>query len=151
MLPIVCWAAKPTIAATRAVEAKSPAASFSSSVNWAIAIAPTITTTTRKTRRRRTRSRVRVERETWETAGDMEAKLPTAAPPEAIPGMPEFPYTNWGPWLALLGVLMALGTAIAISVPIAIVDNLADSAGEAAGNADGLSSTGLALAQMAQE
>jgi membrane protease YdiL (CAAX protease family) len=78
----------------------------------------------------------------------MEAKLPTAAPPEAIPGKPEFPYTNWGPWLALLGVLMALGTAIAISVPIAIVDNLADGAGK---NGDGLSSTALALAQMAQE
>src|SRR6478735_9343902 len=132
MLPIVCWAAKPTIAASTAVEARIPAASLSSSVNWAIAIAPTITTTTRKTRRRRTRSRVRVERETWETAGDMEAKLPTAAPPEAIPGKPEFPYTNWGPWLALLGVLMALGTAIAISVPIAIVDNLVDTANTAA-------------------
>jgi len=78
----------------------------------------------------------------------MEAKLPTAAPPDAIPGRPEFPYANWGPWLALLGVLMALGTAIAISVPIAIVDNLADTAGK---NADGLSGTGLALAQMAQE
>ena len=81
----------------------------------------------------------------------MEAKLPTAAPPEAIPAKPEFPYTNWGPWLALLGVLMALGTAIAISVPIAIVDNVADTAGEAGKNADGLSGTALALAQMAQE
>jgi membrane protease YdiL (CAAX protease family) len=78
----------------------------------------------------------------------MEAKLPTAAPPDAIPGAPEFPYTNWGPWLALLGVLMALGTAIAISVPIAIVDNLANTAGE---NVDELSGTALALAQMAQE
>lgn len=101
------------------------------------------------------RSRVRVERETWETAGDMEAKLPTAAPPEAIPSKPEFPYTNWGPWLALLGVLMALGTAVAISVPIAIVDNLAGTAhtaAESGKNADqGLSSTALALAQMAQE
>jgi membrane protease YdiL (CAAX protease family) len=82
----------------------------------------------------------------------MEAKLPTAAPPEAIPGKPEFPYTNWGPWLALLGVLMALGTAIAISVPIAIVDNVVNTAGEAGRNGDeGLSSTALALAQMAQE
>jgi uncharacterized protein len=81
----------------------------------------------------------------------MEAKLPTAAPPDAIPGEPDFPYTNWGPWLALLGVLMALGTAIVISVPIAIVDNLADTAGEAGKNADGLSGTALALAQMAQE
>jgi membrane protease YdiL (CAAX protease family) len=79
----------------------------------------------------------------------MEAKLPTAAPPEAIPGKPEFPYTNWGPWLALLGVLMALGTAIAISVPIAIVDNVVNTAGRNGG--EGLSSTALALAQMAQE
>jgi CAAX protease family protein len=81
----------------------------------------------------------------------MEAKLPTAAPPDAIPGEPDFPYTNWGPWLALLGVLMALGTAIVISVPIAIVDNLAGTAGEAGKNADDLSATALALAQMAQE
>jgi membrane protease YdiL (CAAX protease family) len=77
----------------------------------------------------------------------MEAKLPTAAPPEAIPGKREFPYTNWGPWLALLGVLMALGSAIVISVPVAIVDNLA----EAGRNTDGLSDTALALAQMGQE
>jgi uncharacterized protein len=143
MLPIVCWAAKPRIAASRAVEAKSPAASFSSSVNWAIAIAATIRNTTRKRRRRRKRSRVFVERETWETAGDMEAKLPTAAPPEAIPGKPEFPYTNWGPWLALLGVLMALGTAIVFSVPIAIVDN--------PGAGEDLSGAALALAQLGQE
>jgi CAAX protease family protein len=81
----------------------------------------------------------------------MEAKLPTAAPVEAIPGKPEFPYSNWGPWLALLGVLMALGTAIVLSVPIAIVDNLGAAAGEAGKNADGLSGTALALAQMAQE
>jgi membrane protease YdiL (CAAX protease family) len=81
----------------------------------------------------------------------MEAKLPTAAPVDAIPGEREFPYSNWGPWLALLGVLMALGTAIVLSVPIAIVDNLGDTAGEAGKNADGLSGTALALAQMAQE
>ena len=74
----------------------------------------------------------------------MEAKLPTAAPPDAIPGKPEFPYTNWGPWLALLGVLMALGTAIVISVPIAIVDNPAR-------QGEDLSGTALALAQLAQE
>jgi CAAX protease family protein len=77
----------------------------------------------------------------------MEAKLPTAAPPDAIPGEPDFPYSNWGPWLGLLGILMALGTAILLSVPIAIVDT----AGEAGKNADELSGTALALAQMAQE
>jgi uncharacterized protein len=77
----------------------------------------------------------------------MEAKLPTAAPPDAIPGEPDFPYSNWGPWLALLGILMALGTAILLSVPIAIVDDLRE-AGE---NADELSDTALAFAQMAQE
>jgi membrane protease YdiL (CAAX protease family) len=73
----------------------------------------------------------------------MEAKLPTAAPVGAIPGRPDFPYSNWGPWLAVLGVLLALGTAIVLSVPIAIVDN--------PGQGNDLSSTALALAQLAQE
>ena len=83
----------------------------------------------------------------------MEAKLPTAAPPEAIPGKPEFPYSNWGPWLAVLGVLMAIGTAIVLSIPIAIVDGIADSAGDVGENAgaNDLSATALALAQLAQE
>jgi uncharacterized protein len=81
----------------------------------------------------------------------MEAKLPTAAPPEAIPWKPDFPYSNWGPWLGLLGVLLAIGTAIVISVPIAIVDNLGEAANEVGENANDLSSTALALAQMAQE
>src|SRR3954454_16243056 len=143
MLPIVCWAAKPMTAASSAVDAKIPAASFSSSVNWAIAIAATMRKRTRKRSRRRKRSRVCVERETCETAGDMEAKLPTAAPPEAIPGGREFPYANWGPWLALLGVVMALGSAIVLSVPIAIVDN-------PRGGED-LSGSALALAQLGQE
>jgi membrane protease YdiL (CAAX protease family) len=61
----------------------------------------------------------------------------------AIPGPREFPYSNWGPWLAALGVLLAIGSALVISVPIAIVDN------PGAGN--DLSSTALALAQLAQE
>ena len=79
----------------------------------------------------------------------MEAKLPTAAPPDAIPGRSEFPYTNWGPLLALLGVVLAIGTAIVLSVPIAIVDNLGDAAGDAG---DGeLSGAALSLAQAAQE
>jgi membrane protease YdiL (CAAX protease family) len=77
----------------------------------------------------------------------MEAKLPTAAPPDAIPGRPDFPYSNWGPWLAMLGVVMAIVAAIVLSVPIAIVDSLA-AGDEGAGE---LSSTALTLAQMAQE
>ena len=52
-----------------------PVASRFSSVNWLSAIAPTTRKTTRKARRRRKRSRVLVERETCETAGDMEAQL----------------------------------------------------------------------------
>jgi uncharacterized protein len=81
----------------------------------------------------------------------MEAKLPTAAPPDAIPGKPDFPYSNWGPWLAVLGVVLAIGTAIVLSVPIAIVDQLGESVGEVGENTDDLSATALALAQFAQE
>jgi membrane protease YdiL (CAAX protease family) len=33
-----------------------------------------------------------------------------------------FPYANWGPFAAVLGVLLALGTGIVLSVPVAIVD-----------------------------
>lgn len=33
-----------------------------------------------------------------------------------------FPYSNWGPWPAVLGVLLALGTGVVLSVPVAIVD-----------------------------
>src|SRR5829696_235226 len=151
MFPIVCWAANPMIAASTAVEARIPAASFSSSVNCAIAIDATIRKRTKIVSRLRKRSLVFVERDTWETAGDMEAKLPTAAPPEAIHWSPEFPYSNWGPWLALLGVMLAIGTAIVISLPIAILDGLGDVADEAGENAGELSSTALAAAQMAQE
>lgn len=62
---------------------------------------------------------------------------------DAIPGPREFPYSNWGPWAAVLGVVLALGTALVLSVPIAIVDNPADGGD--------LSDTALALAQLAQE
>lgn len=33
-----------------------------------------------------------------------------------------FPYANWGPLAAVLGVLLALGTGIVLSIPVAIVD-----------------------------
>jgi hypothetical protein len=31
-----------------------------------------------------------------------------------------FPYANWGPWAAVLGVILALGTGIVLSVPVLI-------------------------------
>jgi uncharacterized protein len=34
-----------------------------------------------------------------------------------------FPYSNWGPWVAVLGVFLALGTGIVMSIPAAIVGN----------------------------
>ena len=67
------------------------------------------------------RSRVRVVRETCETAGDMEGKLtagPVAEPPE-LP-LRGFPYANWGPGTALVGVLVALAAGIALGIPAVI-------------------------------
>lgn len=52
-----------------------------------------------------------VERETCETAGVMDATVSTK---------PTFPYANWGPLAAVLGVLLALGTGIVLSVPVLI-------------------------------
>lgn len=69
--------------------------------------------------RRSTRSRVLVERETWETAGDMDAKLagdPVAPQPRAA-----FPYSNWGPLAAAVGVFLALGTGVVLGIPAAII------------------------------
>jgi membrane protease YdiL (CAAX protease family) len=57
------------------------------------------------------RSRVFVERETCETAGDMEANLPSGR---------AFPPSNWGPLTAVGGVLMALLAGIVLSVPALI-------------------------------
>lgn len=79
-----------------------------------------------KIRRRMIRNRVLVERETCETAGDMDAKLAAdgpGQPPEAAapPSQRRFPYSNWGPWLALLGVLMALGTGVVLGIPAALI------------------------------
>lgn len=45
-----------------------------------------------------------------------------------------FPYSNWGPWAAVLGVLLAIGTGIVLSVPVLIAaspssgDELGDAA-----------------------
>jgi CAAX protease family protein len=61
------------------------------------------------------RSRVLVVRETCETAGDMETNL--AVEPVAEERPRRFPYSNWGPWGAILGVVLALGTGIVLAIP----------------------------------
>ena len=59
-----------------------------------------------------------MERETWETAGDMDAKLAgEAVERRATP----FPYSNWGPWVGVLGVFLALGTGVVMGIPAAIL------------------------------
>jgi CAAX protease family protein len=70
------------------------------------------------------RSRVRVVRETCETAGDMEGNL--TVEPVAGPSPARFPYVNWGAGTALIGVVLALATGIAIGVPAAIAGHKAD-------------------------
>jgi membrane protease YdiL (CAAX protease family) len=37
-----------------------------------------------------------------------------------------FPYSNWGPWIALLGVILALGTGIVLGIPAAIIGHKDD-------------------------
>ena len=65
-----------------------------------------------------------VERETCETAGDMEANLAA----ERVEPRPDdrFPYSNWGPWAAVLGVILALGTGIVLGIPAAVIGNDGD-------------------------
>ena len=53
--------------------------------------------------------------ETCETAGVMDATV--SAKPAG------FPYARWGPWAAVLGVLLALGTGVVLSVPVLIIDH----------------------------
>lgn len=59
-----------------------------------------------------------MERETWETAGDMEANLvgDGVAKPQR-----SFPYSNWGPWAAILGVLAALAVGVFFAAPALLV------------------------------
>jgi len=52
-----------------------------------------------------------------------------------------FPYSNWGPLAAVLGVLLALGTGIVLGVPAILIDDR--QAGE------DLSSAAMAVAQLA--
>jgi membrane protease YdiL (CAAX protease family) len=113
MFAIVCWAAKPMIAASTAVEARMPVAMRLNSVNWLSAIATKTKKTTKNSSRRRKRRRVRVDRETCETGGVMKPKL-------------AFPYATWGPQLAIGGVFLALGTGILLGIPAVIVDGPGD-------------------------
>lgn len=39
------------------------------------------------------------------------------------PSRLNFPYSNWGPWAAVLGVLLALGTGVVLSVPALVIDH----------------------------
>jgi CAAX protease family protein len=48
----------------------------------------------------------------------MESNL--AAQPVAEPAQRRFPYSNWGPWGAILGVVAALATGIVMSIPATI-------------------------------
>jgi len=60
------------------------------------------------------RSRVRVVRETCETAGDMEVNLVAEA---EAPQRDRFPFANWGPWPAVIGVPVALLVGVVLGLP----------------------------------
>jgi membrane protease YdiL (CAAX protease family) len=40
-----------------------------------------------------------------------------------LPAKPAFPYANWGPKAAVLGVFLALGVGIVLGIPAVIIDN----------------------------
>lgn len=48
-------------------------------------------------------------------AGDLEERRPTP-----------FPYSNWGPWVALLGVIAALGAGVVMGIPGALLGHKAN-------------------------
>ncbi len=83
-------------------------------------------------KRRRKRSRVLVERETCETAGDMDG---------TVPAKRAFPYANWGPGLAIAGVLLALATGLVLALPVVLLDQPS--------GGDDLSDAANALVQLA--
>lgn len=90
---------------------------------------------TRTTRRRRKRRRVLVERETCETAGGMDCNLVAKA---------SFPYSNWGPAAALLGVVLALTTGILLGIPALLIDSPGDE-GDLSSGASAFVQLGTAL------
>ncbi|MGE5280872.1 MAG: lysostaphin resistance A-like protein [Chloroflexota bacterium] len=40
-----------------------------------------------------------------------------------VPTAPRFPYATWGPWTAVIGVLIALATGLVLSVPAVVADH----------------------------
>jgi membrane protease YdiL (CAAX protease family) len=53
----------------------------------------------------------------------MEANLAV----EGVEQQPQrFPYSNWGPWVAVLGVFLALGTGVVMGIPAAIIGSEPD-------------------------
>ncbi len=62
----------------------------------------------------------------------MEANL--AAPEVERPPARRFPYTNWGPGVAVLGVVLAIGTGIVLGVPGAFFGTDEDGGLKTAGN-----------------
>jgi len=53
----------------------------------------------------------------------MEANL---AAERVEPRPARFPYSNWGPWVGVLGVILALGTGIVLGIPAAIIGHKDD-------------------------
>jgi membrane protease YdiL (CAAX protease family) len=56
---------------------------------------------------------------------------------------PTFPYANWGPLAAVLGVLLALGTGLVLSIPVVLADHPGD--GDLSDNANAVVQLATAL------
>lgn len=86
-----------------------------------------------------------MDRETCETAGDMEANLAVEAEERQAPT--RFPYANWGAAAAVLGVPLAIGTGLVLGVMLAIPALIAeDPGGETSSAATALAQLGAAIA-----
>jgi membrane protease YdiL (CAAX protease family) len=53
----------------------------------------------------------------------MDANLAAA---EVAPSQPRFPYANWGPWVGVLGVVLAVGAGIMLGIPAAVIGHDGD-------------------------
>ena len=145
MLAIVCWAAKPTISPSTAVEARIPVARRFSSVNWLRTIAATTRKTISASRRRRIRSLVLVERETCETADGMEVKLNGSAENGAAAAARDrVSVLELGPAGGVSGRRRRRSSrAVLVAIPVEIIDHPP--------SADELSAAANAVVQVGQE